>query len=75
MTTLLLIIATAFAPEQETTFIDFEEVELTDELTNPRFILIVETPRPEPDLLILDLRQFILDKEAADNNSVTPQNK
>ena len=75
MSTLLLIIATAFAQEQETTFIDFEEVELTAEMNKPRFILIVETPRPEPDLLILDLRQFILDKEVADNNNVTPQNK
>lgn len=74
MTTLLLIIATAFAQEQEqqVTFIDFDEVELTGELVKPSFAFIQEPARPEADLLILDIRQFVLDKEAAENNKTLP---
>lgn len=79
MTTLLLIITTAFAQEQQVTFIDFDEVELTGDLVKPSFVFIQEPTRPEADLLILDIRQFVLDKEAADfaqqKENVTPQNK
>ena len=81
MTTLLFIIATAFAQEQEqqVTFIDFDDVELTGEQIKPGFVFIQEPKRPEADLLILDIRQFVLDKEAADfaqqKENVTAQNK
>jgi len=74
MTTLLLIIATAFAQEQEqqVTFIDFDEVELAGELVKPSFAFIQEVERPEADLLILDIRQFVLDKEAAEDGKALP---
>jgi len=77
MTTLLLIIATAFAQEQEqqVTFIDFDEVELTGELVKPSFAFIQEVERPEADLLILDIRQFVLDKEAVENNRTHTKEK
>ena len=69
MTTFLfIIVAAAFAQEQPVSFIDFDEVELTGELAKPSFAFIHEPPRPEADLLILDIRQFVLDKEAAENN-------
>lgn len=52
---------------QEVTFIDFEELELTAERVKPSAILVTADRQPaKPDLLILDLRQFILDKEAAE---------
>ena len=77
MITLLFIITTAFAQEQEpqVTHIDFDEVELTGELVKPSFVFIQEPTRPEADLLILDIRQFVLDKEAVEHKSVTAQNK
>jgi len=77
MTALLLIIATAFAQEQEqqVTFIDFDEVELTGELVKPSFAFIQEVERPEADLLILDIRQFVLDKEAVENNRTHTKEK
>jgi hypothetical protein len=74
MKTLLFIITTAFEQEQEhqATFIDFDEVELTGELVKPSLVFIQEPARPEADLLILDIRQFVLDKEAAENNKALP---
>jgi len=77
MTALLLIIATAFAQEQEqqVTFIDFDEVELTGELVKPSFAFIQEVERPEADLLILDIRQLVLDKEAVENNRTHTKEK
>ncbi len=77
MTTLLLIIATAFAQEQEqqVTFIDFDEVELAGELVKPSFAFIQEVERPKADLLILDIRQLVLDKEAVENNRTHTKEK
>lgn len=64
MTTIILLITSlASAQEQQETFIDFEEVELTGEIVKPRVNFVIEVPRPEADLLILDIRQFVLDKE------------
>ena len=52
---------------QETTFIDFEELELTAEMVKPSAILVPAERQPaKPDLLIPDVRQLFLDKQAAE---------
>ena len=51
----------------EATFIDFEELDITAEMVKPSAILVPAERQPaKPDLLIPDLRQFILDKEATE---------
>jgi len=65
--TTLISLATA-EPTQEApvTFIDFDEVSLTGELVKPSLTLIkADRPPAQPDLLIPDLRQFVLDVERA----------
>tara|TARA_B100001093_G_C26761089_1_gene985738 strand:+ start:1082 stop:1324 length:243 start_codon:yes stop_codon:yes gene_type:complete len=54
------------AKTQEVTYIDFSDVELTAELTKPSVIFVAPIRQPaKPDLLIPDVRQLFLDKEAA----------
>ena len=73
MTLLLTLIAFAQAEPQNTetqtqevTYIDFSDVEITGELLKPSAILISAERQPaKPDLLIPDVRQLFLDKEAA----------
>ena len=73
MTLLLTLIAFAQAEPQnketqtqEVTYIDFSDVELTGELLKPSVVLIPAERQPaKPDLLIPDVRQLFLDKEAA----------
>lgn len=71
MTLLLTLITFAQAEPQNTetqevTYIDFSDVELTGELLKPSAILIPAERQPaKPDLLIPDVRQLFLDKEAA----------
>lgn len=73
--TALISLATA-EPVQEATaepvqeapvvFIDFDEISLTGELVKPSLTLVVADRQPaQPDLLIPDLRQFVLDMERA----------
>jgi len=65
--TALISLATA-EPTQEApvTFIDFDEISLTGELVKPSLTLVVADRQPaQPDLLIPDLRQFVLDMERA----------
>ena len=65
--TTLISLATA-EPTQEapTVFIDFDEVSLTGEMVKPSVTLVVaDRPVAQPDLLIPDLRQFVLDVERA----------
>ena len=51
----------------EATFIDFEELELTAEMVKPSAILVPADRQPaKPDLLIPDVRQLFLDKQAAE---------
>ena len=64
MTLILSIIAIAVAEPQTEPHIDFEEVELTAELVRPALTLVTGERQPaKPDILILDLRQFVLDVE------------
>ncbi len=75
MTLLLTLIAFAQAEpqntetetqNQEVTFIDFSDVELTAELVKPSVVFVAPIRQPaKPDLLIPDVRQLFLDKEAA----------
>lgn len=73
MTLLLTLIAFAQAEPQSTetqtqevTYIDFSDVELTGEIHKPSVIFIPAERQPaKPDLLIPDMRQLFLDKEAA----------
>lgn len=73
MTLLLTLIAFAQAEPQNTetqtqevTYIDFSDVELTGELLKPSVVFIPAERQPaKPDLLIPDVRQLFLDKEAA----------
>ena len=71
MTLLLTLIAFAQAEPQNTetqevTYIDFSDVEITAELVKPSVIFIPAERQPaKPDLLIPDVRQLFLDKEAA----------
>ena len=54
--------------QEQTTFIDFEEVSLTAEMVKPSAILVsAERQTPKPDLLIPDVRQLFLDKQAAEH--------
>ena len=66
-----LLISAAFAEEptsKPTTFIDFEEVNLNAELIKPALTLITGDRAPaKPDILIIDLRQKVLDMENARN--------
>ncbi len=72
MTLLLTLIAFAQAEPQNTetqtqevTHIDFSDVELTAELVKPSVIFVAPIRQPaKPDLLIPDVRQLFLDKEA-----------
>ena len=76
MTLLLTLIAFAQAEpqntetetqNQEVTFIDFSDVELTAELVKPSVVFVAPIRQPaKPDLLIPDVRQLFLDKEAAE---------
>ena len=60
MTTIIMLITSlAIADDTKT-----EEQEPGVQIDFDKPTLIIESGRPEPDLLILDLRQFILDKEA-----------
>ena len=55
---------------QEVTFIDFSDVELTAELVKPSVIFVAPIRQPaKPDLLIPDVRQLFLDKEAAERSA------
>jgi hypothetical protein len=64
MTLILSIIALAAAEPQTVTHIDFESVELTAEMARPSLTLVTGDRQPaKPDILILDLRQFVLDIE------------
>lgn len=71
MTLLLTLITFAQAEPQNTetqevTYIDFSDVELTGELLKPSVVFIPAERQPaKPDLLIPDVRQLFLDKEAA----------
>jgi len=66
-----LLISAAFAEEPTSkpiTFIDFEEVELNVTMTKPALTLITGDRAPaKPDILIIDLRQEVLDMEIARN--------
>jgi len=76
MTTLITLILAATSlshaedPNTEpaqATFIDFEEVDLTAEMVKPAAILVPAERQPaKPDLLIPDVRQLFLDKQAAE---------
>ena len=74
MTTLItfILISLSHAEDPNTeqakvTFIDFEEVDLTAEMVRPSAILVPADRQPAtPDLLILDIRQLFLDKQAAE---------
>ena len=74
MTTLITFILISLShaedlnTEQTTvTFIDFEELELTAEMVKPSAILVPAERQPaKPDLLIPDMRQLFLDKQAAE---------
>ena len=67
MTTIILLITTlAAAQEQQETFIDFDGIEITGEMVKPQVNFVLEVPRPEADLLILDIRQEVLDKQIRD---------
>lgn len=65
--TTLISLATAEPTQEEpTVFIDFDEVSLTGEMVKPSVTLVVaDRPVAQPDLLIPDLRQFVLDVERA----------
>mgnify|MGYP001569302186 CR=1 FL=1 len=64
MSLILTIIAIAVAEPQTETHIDFEEVELTAGIARPALTLVTGDRQPaKPDILILDLRQFVLDVE------------
>ncbi len=53
--------------QEQITFIDFEELELTAEMVKPSAILVPSERQPaKPDLLIPDVRQLFLDKQAAE---------
>ena len=73
MTTLItfILISLSHAEDPNTeqakvTFIDFEEVDLTAEMVKPSAILVPAERQPaKPDLLIPDVRQLFLDKQAA----------
>ena len=57
------------AEQTKTTFIDFEEVDLTAEMVKPSAILVPAVRQPaKPDLLIPDVRQLFLDKQAAERS-------
>ncbi len=60
ITVITLMTSLAVADDTITT----EEQEPSIQIDFDKPALIIEVDRPEPDLLILDLRQFILDKEA-----------
>ena len=51
------------------TYIDFEEIDVNAELIKPSIIFIFpERQAAKPDLLIPDLRQLVLEKEAQKRN-------
>ena len=53
--------------QAKVTFIDFDEVDLTAEMVKPSAILVPAERQPaKPDLLIPDVRQLFLDKQAAE---------
>ena len=67
MTTIILLITSlAAAQEQQETFIDFDGIEITGEMIKPNGTIIFEVPRPKADMLILDIRQEVLDKQIRD---------
>ena len=76
MTTIILLITSlASAQEQQETFIDFDGIEITGEMIKPQVNFVFEVPRPEADLLILDIRQEVLDKQIRDGMIKPAQQK
>ncbi len=74
MTLILTLISFAIAEEpttqqdteQQITFIDFEEVELTGEMVKPNLVLVAGRQPAKitsSDLLIVDVRQLFIDKQ------------
>ena len=74
MTLILTLISFAIAEEpttqqdteQQITFIDFEEVELTGEMVKPNLVLVGSRQPAKitsEDLLIIDVRQLFIDKQ------------
>jgi len=68
-----LLITSAFAEEptvKTVTYVDFEDINLNAELIKPALTLITGDRAPaKPDILILDIRQEVLDMESAKRNT------